>query len=155
MRSTMPDYPLTIQHFLWRSTTLFPGKEIVTRREQGYHRYTYREFGERVAQLAHGLRELGIGPGDRVATCAWNNYRHLELYFAVPCTGAVLHTLNLRLFPDQLEFTIKDAGDRVVFIDKTLLPILNRVAGRIPSVRQIVVLNDGGPLPEHQLDELL
>jgi fatty-acyl-CoA synthase len=90
-----------------------------------------------------------------VATLAWNNYRHLELYYAVPCTGAVLHTLNLRLFPDQLEFTIKDAGDSVVFIDKTLLPILNRVAGRIPSVRQIVVLNDGGPLPEHQLGELL
>ena len=154
MRSTMPDYPLTIQHFLWRSTTLFPGKEIVTRREHGYHRYTYREFGERVAQLAHGLRELGIGPGDRVATCAWNNYRHLELYFAVPCTGAVLHTLNPRLFPEHLEFIVNDAEDRLVFVDASLVPALARIAGKMPSVRQFVCLSDGPP-PESPLTPML
>ena len=151
----MMDYPLTLQHMLWRAQRLFAKKEIVTRREEGLHRYSYSDLAGRVAQLANLLRRLGVKPGDRVATMAWNNYRHLELYYAVPCTGAVLHTLNLRLFPDQLEFTIKDAGDSVVFVDKTLLPLLNRVAGRIPSVRQIVVLNDGGPLPEHQLGELL
>jgi acyl-CoA synthetase (AMP-forming)/AMP-acid ligase II len=151
----MMDYPLTLQHMLWRAQRLFAKKEIVTRREEGLHRYSYSDLAGRVAQLANLLRRLGVKPGDRVATLAWNNYRHLELYYAVPCTGAVLHTLNLRLFPDQLEFTIKDAGDSVVFVDKTLLPLLNRVAGRIPSVRQIVVLNDGGPLPEHQLGELL
>jgi fatty-acyl-CoA synthase len=151
----MMDYPLTLQHMLWRAQRLFAKKEIVTRREEGLHRYSYSDLAGRVAQLANLLRRLGVEPGDRVATLAWNNYRHLELYYAVPCTGAVLHTLNLRLFPDQLEFTIKDAGDSVVFVDKTLLPLLNRVAGRIPSVRQIVVLNDGGPLPEHQLGELL
>jgi fatty-acyl-CoA synthase len=151
----MMDYPLTLQHMLWRAQRLFAKKEIVTRREEGLHRYSYSDLAGRVAQLANLLRRLGVKPGDRVATLAWNNYRHLELYYAVPCTGAVLHTLNLRLFPDQLEFTVKDAGDSVVFVDKTLLPLLNRVAGRIPSVRQIVVLNDGGPLPEHQLGELL
>jgi fatty-acyl-CoA synthase len=84
MRSTMPDYPLTLQHFLWRSTTLFPRKEIVTRREGGRHRYTYADFGARVAQLAHGLKDLGVSAGDRVGTLAWNNYRHLELYYAEP-----------------------------------------------------------------------
>jgi fatty-acyl-CoA synthase len=151
----MMDYPLTLQHVLWRVQRLFDRKEIVTKREEGVHRYTYAELSRRVAQLAHVLSRLGVKPGDRVATLAWNNYRHLELYYAVPCTGAVLHTLNLRLFADQLAFTIKDAGDSVLFVDRTLLPLLNKVAGRIPTVRQIVVLNDGGPLPEHQLGELL
>ena len=84
MESTMPDFPLTIQHLLWRATTLFGKKEIVTRREKGVHRYTYADFGKRVAQLANALRELRIGAGDRVASFAWNNYRHLELYFGVP-----------------------------------------------------------------------
>lgn len=155
MKGLMQDYPLTVQHMLWRMERLFPSKEIVTKREERLHRYTYPELVGRVGQLANVLTRLGVKPGDRVATLAWNNYRHLELYYAVPCMGAVLHTLNLRLFPDQLEFTIKDAGDSVVFVDKTLIPVLNQVAGRIPSVRTIVALNDGGPLPDHQLGEVL
>src|SRR5438874_8281539 len=127
MRSTMPDFPLTLQHFLWRSTTLFPSKEIVTRREAGRHRYTYGDFGQRVAQLAHALKELGIGSGDRVGTLAWNNYRHLELYLAVPCAGAVLHTLTPRLFPEHLEYVINDAEDKVSFVDASVVPVLQRV----------------------------
>jgi len=140
MRSTMPDFPLTLQHFLWRSTTLFPSKEIVTRREGGRHRYTYAEFGRRVAQLAHALRELGIAPGDRVGTLAWNNYRHLELYFAVPCVGAVLHTLNPRLFPEHLEFVINDAEDKVIFVDASIVPVLQRVANNLKGVTHFVVM---------------
>src|SRR3984893_2652216 len=155
MEGLMQDYELTLQHVLWRLERLFPRKEVVTKAEQGVHRTTNGEMVPRVNRLAGALKRLGVKPGDRVATLAWNNYRHLELYYAVPCMGAVLHTLNLRLFPDQLEFTVKDAGDSVIFVDKTLLPILDKVAGRIPSVRQIVVLNDGGPLPEHHLGELL
>jgi fatty-acyl-CoA synthase len=155
MRGLMQDYPLTVQHMLWRLERLFARKEIVTKREDGLHRYTYGEFARRVHQAANVLTRLGVKQGDRVATLAWNNYRHLELYYAIPCMGAVLHTLNLRLFPDQLEFTIRDADDSLLFVDRTLLPVLNKVAGRIPSVRQIVVLNDGDPLPEHQLGELL
>src|SRR2546429_9466410 len=99
MRSTMPDFPLTLQHFLWRSTTLFPRKEIVTRRESGRHRYTYADFGRRGAQLAHALKELGIAPGDRGGTPARNNYPHPALYFPVPRPGAGLPTLDPRLFP--------------------------------------------------------
>jgi len=146
----MPDFPLTLQHFLWRSTTLFPRKEIVTRREGGRHRYTYAEFGRRVAQLAHALRELGIAPGDRVGTLAWNNYRHLELYFAVPCVGAVLHTLNPRLFPEHLEFVINDAEDKVIFVDASIVPVLQRVAKNLKRVTQFVVMADG-PSPDGQL----
>jgi len=150
MRSTMPDFPLTLQHFLWRSTALFPRKEIVTRRETGRHRYTYADFGRRVAQLAHALRELGIAHGDRVGTLAWNNYRHLELYFAVPCSGAVLHTLNPRLFPEHLEFVINDADDKVIFVDASIVPALQRVAKNLKGVKQFVIMADG-PSPDGQL----
>src|SRR5438093_4425711 len=135
MRSTMPDFPLTLQHFLWRATTLFPTKEIVTRRESSRHRYTYALFGQRVAQLAHALKELGVGAGDRVCTLAWNNYRHLELYFAVPGAGAVLHTLNPRLFPEHLQYVINDAEDRVIFVDASILPALQRIADDINHPR--------------------
>jgi len=150
MRSTMPDFPLTLQHFLWRSTTLFPTKEIVTRRETGRHRYTYADFGGRVAQLAHGLKHLGVSAGDRVGTLAWNNYRHLELYFAVPGAGAVLHTLNPRLFPEHLQYVINDAEDKVIFVDASLLPALQRIAKDINGVQQFVVMTDG-PSPDGQL----
>src|SRR6185437_16763154 len=107
----------------------------------------------RVHQLAHALEELGVRPGDRVATLAWNNYRHLELYYAIPCMGAVLHTLNLRLFPEQLAFVIEDAGDKVLAVDKSLIPILNKIAGKMPTVETIIVLSDGGDLPAHDLGE--
>jgi fatty-acyl-CoA synthase len=150
MRSTMPDLPLTLQHFLWRSMALFPNKEIVTRREGTRHRYTYADFGRRVAQLAHALKELGVGPGDRVGTLAWNNYRHLELYFAVPCAGAVLHTLNPRLFPEHLEYVINDAEDKVIFVDASVMPALQRVAARLKGVGQFVIMTDG-PSPDGQL----
>jgi len=154
MRSTMPDFPLTLQHFLWRSTTLFPSKEIVTRRESGRHRYTYTEFGQRVAQLAHALKELGVSPGDRVGTLAWNNYRHLELYFAVPGAGAVLHTLNPRLFPEHLQYVINDAEDRVIFVDASILPVLQRIADDLKGVKQFVIMTDG-PSPDGQLKPML
>jgi fatty-acyl-CoA synthase len=154
MRSTMPDFPLTLQHFLWRSTTLFPSKEIVTRRESSRHRYTYAQFGQRVAQLAHALRELGVGAGDRVGTLAWNNYRHLELYFAVPGAGAVLHTLNPRLFPEHLQYVINDAEDRVIFVDASILPALQRIADDIKGVKHFVVMTDG-PSPDGQLKPML
>jgi len=154
MRSTMPDFPLTLQHFLWRATTLFPTKEIVTRRESSRHRYTYAQFGQRVAQLAHALKELGVGAGDRVGTLAWNNYRHLELYFAVPGAGAVLHTLNPRLFPEHLQYVINDAEDRVIFVDASILPALQRIADDIKGVKHFVVMTDG-PSPDGQLKPML
>ncbi len=142
MQATMQDFPLTLQHILWRAEKLFRHKEIVTKQERGVHRYTYGDFVARVNRLAGALTRLGIRPGDRVATLAWNNYRHLEAYYAVPCMGAVLHTLNLRLFPDQLAFVINDAEDRIILADRTLLPILEKVSGRIPKVEKVIVLDD-------------
>ena len=139
----MMDYPLTLTHVLERSAKLYPRKEIASRLDDGsMHQYTYADFYRRVHRLAHVLRELGVQPGDRIGTLCWNSYRHLELYFAVPCYGAVLHTLNLRLAADQLSFIINHAEDRIIFVDASLLPILEAIRGELKSVRQIVVLDD-------------
>src|SRR5579872_1492800 len=138
----MQDYELTLQHVLWRLERLHGKREIVTKREQGVHRTTNGEMVPRINRLAGALKRLGIKPGDRVATLAYNNYRHLELYYAVPCMGAVLHTLNLRLFPQHLEFIINDAEDKVLFVDQPLIPLLKPLLGKIPSVERIVLMTD-------------
>jgi fatty-acyl-CoA synthase len=152
----MQDYPLTLQHLFWRIERLFGEREIVTRREASVHRYTNADLVRRVYRLANALRRLGVRPGDRVGTLAWNNYRHLELYYAVPLMGAVLHTLNMRLFPDQLEFVIRDAADRFLFVDASLVPVLDKLAGKIETVERIVVLADESEsVPPHQLGQVL
>src|SRR5438046_7715635 len=142
----MQTYPLTLTKHLKRARAFFPDKEIVSKLEAGIFRYTYRDFAGRVAQLANVLRGLGIGRGDRVGTLAWNSHRHLELYYAVPCMGAVLHTLNLRLFPQHLEFIINDAEDKVLFVDQSLLPLLKPLVGKIPSIKTVVLMADGAPV---------
>src|SRR5437016_9353864 len=142
----MQDYELTLQHVLWRIERLHQKREVVTKRDDGVHRSTYGEMVPRINRLAGALKKLGVKPGDRVATLAWNNNRHLELYYAVPCMGAVLHTLNLRLFPQHLEFIINDAEDKVLFVDQSLLPILKPLIGKIPTIQTIVLLAEG-PAP--------
>jgi len=151
----MQDYELSLQHVLWRLERLYQRKEVVTKQEQGVHRTTNGEMVPRINRLAGALKRLGVKPGDRVATLAWNNYRHLELYYAVPCMGAVLHTLNLRLFPQHLEFIINDAEDKVLFLDQTLLPLLKPLTGKIPSVKKFVLMGNGTPVAEHGLGETL
>ena len=144
----MQDYELSLQHVLWRIERLHQKKEVVTKREQGVHRMTNGEMVPRINRLAGALKRLGIKPGDRVATLAFNNYRHLELYYAVPCMGAVLHTLNLRLFPQHLEFIINDAEDKVLFVDQALIPLLKPLMGKIPSLQKIVLMTDS-PAASH------
>ncbi len=143
MEGLMQDYELSLQHVLWRIERLHQKKELVTKRDDGVHRTTYGEMVPRINRLAGALKRLGVKPGDRVATLAWNNDRHLELYYAVPCMGAVLHTLNLRLFPQHLEFIINDAEDKVLFVDQSLLPLLKPLLGKIPSVETIVLMAEG------------
>src|SRR4029077_20061467 len=106
MESLMMDYPLTLQHFFSRAIRLFAHKEVVTLTPHGKHRYTYAEWGRRVQQLANALSREGVQEGDRIATFGWNTYRHLELYFGIPCLGAVLHTLNIRLSAEQLTYIV-------------------------------------------------
>jgi len=151
----MQDYELSLQHVLWRIERLHQKKEVVTKRDEGIHRTTYGEMVPRINRLAGALKRLGVKPGDRVATLAWNNNRHLELYYAVPCMGAVLHTLNLRLFPQHLEFIINDAEDKVLFVDQSLLPLLKPLLGKIPTVETIVLMAEGPAPASEGLPQML
>lgn len=142
MEGLMMDYPLTLQHAFQRAVRIFYKKEIVTQLDSGLHRYTYRDWGKRVLQLANALHKQGVKEGDRIATFAWNTYRHLELYFAIPCLGAVLHTLNIRLFADQLTYIINNAEDSIIFVDGDLVPILEGLADHLPTVKLYVIMGD-------------
>src|SRR5579885_2090824 len=145
MNGLMMDYPLTLQHSFNRAIRLFPKREVATLTENGIHRYTYADFGQRVTQLAAALAKLGIKQGERVATFGWNTYRHLELYFAVPCMGAVLHTLNIRLFADQITYIVNDAEDSIIFVDGDLVPLLEAFVDKLPTVRQYVIMGEPSP----------
>src|SRR5579864_3873525 len=148
MNGLMMDFPLTLQHFLELAGKLFPNKEIVTRAPAGMHRYCYRDYYRRTHRLAHVLEQLGVQPGDRVGTLVWNTHQHLELYFGITCYGAVLHTLNLRLSSDDLAFIIGHAEDRVIFVDRSLVPLLGKIRDRIPCVQKFVVIESGAPAGE-------
>ena len=142
MQGLMMDYQLTLQHFYNRAVRIFPRKEIVTQTDTGLHRYTFGEWGKRTAQLANALHRAGVKEGDRIATFGWNTYRHLELYFAIPCIGAVLHTLNIRLFADQLAYIVNNAEDSMIFVDGDLVPILEGLADRLTTVKQYVIMGE-------------
>ena len=135
-------YPLTLTHILERSAKLFAAKSIASCLPEGVHRYSYADLHGRVHRLAHGLARLGIQRGDRVGTLCWNSYRHLELYFGVPCFGGVLHTLNLRLSKDQLIFIINHAQDRLIFVDSSLWPTLKEIKHALPNNCRFVVIKD-------------
>jgi len=138
----MMDYPLLLKSVLYRANTLFPEKEIVSRSSHGVFRYTYRDMHRRVCRLANALDRLGVQPGDHVGSFAWNNHRHLELYFAVPCSQRVLHTVNIRLFREQLIYVINHAEDRILFVDEDLLPVIEDIQDELKTVEQYVVLSD-------------
>ncbi len=142
MQGLMMDYPLTLDRVLEHANRMFPHKRISTKLPDGsIHRYTYADLYKRVKRLANVLQKLGIKPGDRVGTFAWNNYQHVEMYFGIPAVGAVCHTLNIRLFPEQLAYVVNHAEDKVVFIDGTLLPLYERVADQIDCVQHYVLFN--------------
>src|SRR5271156_4415637 len=139
---TMMDVPLTVRWIFEHTQRNHGSREIVSRQDDGsIFRYTYADFGKRVAKLANALVEMGIRPGDRVASFGWNTHRHLELYYAVPMIGAVLHTANIRLFPEQVCWSFEHAGDKVVFVDGSLAPAVARaLAVRPDTKRRYVVM---------------
>jgi fatty-acyl-CoA synthase len=137
------DFPLTLHHPLHRMRSVHPAAEVVTLTGAGLTRASYGEVAERVDRLARVLETLGVKQGERVGTFAWNNQRHLELYMAVPCVGAVLHTLNVRLFAEQLAYIVGHAEDGVIFVDDSLVPILQDLAPSFSGVRHYVVMGDG------------
>jgi len=145
MHGLMMDYPLTIQTILDRAERMYGHKHVTSQlTDKSIHRYTYAEMGRRVRQLVAVLAKLGIQPGDRVATLCWNHYWHLEAYFAIPCMGAVLHTLNLRLHHSDLEFIINHAEDRVIIVDDILLPLLEPIKDKIKTVKHLIVVPTSG-----------
>jgi fatty-acyl-CoA synthase len=143
------DFPLNLHHIRRRMLACHPEREVVSLTETGTVRANYGEISARVDRLARVLSRLGIGQGDRVGTFAWNNQRHFELYMAIPCVGAVLHTLNVRLFAEQLTYIVNHAEDQVIFVDDSLVPLLEPLAPSFEGVRHFVVMGDGdaGSLP--------
>ena len=143
MLSTMQDRPLTINHIFEHGRRVHSDSEIITFMGDGSRRASYAEVANRAELLAAALRKLGIKEGDRVGTFAWNTQEHMEAYFAIPCMGAVLHTLNLRLFPEQLSYIINHAEDRIVIVDDSLVPLLAKVAKDLKTVERYIVVGSG------------
>ncbi len=142
MQGLMMDYPLTLDRIIEHANQIYPHKGIATKLPDGsFHRYTYADFYKRVKRLANVLVTLGVESGDRVGTFAFNNYQHMELYFGIPGAGAVCHTLNIRLSPDQLAYIINHAEDKVIFIDGPLLPLFEKLTGLIDTVKHFVLFN--------------
>lgn len=148
MQGLMQDHPLSQVELFNRAERLFPKKEIVTATAVGKERVSYGEWAARTRKLGGVLDNLGISAEGRVGTFAWNTARHLELYFAAPCSGRVLHTLNIRLFPEQLTYIVNHAEDEVIFIDRTLTQLLWPLLDTFETVRHIVIMDDGaGEMP--------
>ena len=154
MRGLMQDWPLTLPHVLHRAEQLFGHKRIVTATATGETTTSVADWAVRVRRLATALDGLGVPADGRVATFCWNTARHLELYLAAPCTGRVLHTLNIRLFPEQLVYVANHAEDDVVFVDRSLLPLFSSLREQLTTVRHVVVIDDGAdaPVPDDVLD---
>ena len=139
MKSTMQDAPLLISGIVRHGVAIYPEKKVFTVTPDGVEEGTFAQIAHRAEQLATALANLGIERGDRVATFMWNNQAHMEVYLAVPSMGAVLHTLNIRLFPEQLAYIINHAEDRVIIVDASLVPLLARVKDQIPATTTIIV----------------
>jgi len=147
----MMEYPLLLRTFLLRAAKFFPKKELVSSYPNETFRYTYADYFKRTCQLAHALKSLGVKKGDRVASFALNNHRHMELYFGVPCIGAVLHTVNPRLPQHHMVYIINHAEDKVMFVDEDLLFLIEAIKDQLKTVKQFVILSQSGKLPETSL----
>ncbi|WP_057912512.1 long-chain fatty acid--CoA ligase [Peribacillus muralis] len=150
----MIDTPLIMTQIIERAEKYFSKKEVVSRTDGGIHTFTYAEIAERTRRLASVLAKLGIKTGDRVGTLAWNHHRHLEAYFAIPCSGAVLHTINMRLSPQHVSYIVNSAKDRLLLIDPDVIPLLEAIKDELPTVEGYIVMTDKAELPETSLSPL-
>ncbi|MEM7023245.1 MAG: long-chain-fatty-acid--CoA ligase [Pseudomonadota bacterium] len=156
MQGLMMDRPLLISSILEHAAAQHGQVEIVSQTaDLGVYRTTYDDLRSRTCQLAHALQDaFGIGIGDRIATFAWNDHRHLELYYGIAGIGAICHTVNPRLFPDQITYIINHAEDCYLFVDPMFMPLVERLAPQLPTLRGIVVLTDADHMPDSQLANL-
>ena len=154
MHGLIMDFQLTIPTILRRAEQLHYDREVVTRMpDESLHRYTYGDMVGRTKRLAVALKKLGVEDGDRVATFCWNHYQHLEAYMAIPSIGAVLHTLNLRLHPDDLTYIASHAGDKVVIVDEVLWDLFAQFRDTVPSLEHVIVIRTSDkPLPPNTID---
>lgn len=144
MQGLMQDFPLTVESIFQRGTSYFPHSRIVTRTAGATARSTFEDFGSETRALAGALDHLGLSEDARVGSFAWNTARHLALYFAVPSTGRVLHTINIRYFAEHVRYTIEHAEDEAIFVDSSLFHLLSGHLPHLGRVRHIVVMDDGG-----------
>ncbi|MFL6161298.1 MAG: long-chain fatty acid--CoA ligase [Jatrophihabitantaceae bacterium] len=145
MHGLMQDYPLTIEAILRHGERMFGAKQLITQQVSDRERITVTDLAGRARQVAGVLAELGVSADGRVGSFGWNTANHVALYFGVPCSGRVLHTMNIRLFADQLIYTVEHAEDEVVFVDQSLLPLLAQYLPKLSTVRHVVVFDDGAP----------
>jgi fatty-acyl-CoA synthase len=156
MHGLMQDRPLLISSLIEHAARFHPDTEIVSRLPEGsMHRTTWAGVARRSRQVANALAKLGIQPGERVGTLAWNSYRHLALYFGVSGTGAVLHTVNPRLFPEQIDYIVNHAEDQVLFFDITFAPLVEKLAPALKTVKAFIAMTDREHMPAIQVPNLL
>ncbi|NNF81059.1 MAG: AMP-binding protein, partial [Rhizobiales bacterium] len=152
MQGLMQDWPLLAHKVLDHAATYHPDREIVSRSIEGpIHRQTYTDLNRRARKLASACQKRGIKLGDVVGTMAWNGYRHLETWYAIMGIGAVVHTLNPRLFPEQLVYIIDHADDTCFFVDLTFVPILEAIQDKLPKIKNFVVMTDRKHMPDTKL----
>ena len=156
MKGLMQNAPLMISSLLQTGADVFGGSEVVSViAGEGVVRHTYRDINQRAKQLAQALGDAGIGMTDRVATLAWNDHRHLEIYYGVSGIGAVCHTINPRLFPEQLIYIINHAEDRIIMVDPMFVPLIEKIIDNCPKLEKIVVLCTAENLPDTALDAMV
>ena len=156
MQGLMMTHALTIGSLMAHAQRLHPEQQIVSlTADQGVSRYAYRDCFARAARLANALSALGMRAGDRAATLAWNDHRHMELYYAVSCAGGICHTVNPRLFPDQIRWILDHAEDRLLFIDAMFLPLIEKLAPALPRIEHVVVMTGAQSMPESALPNVL
>src|SRR6202163_4915514 len=149
MLGLMQDWPLLCTRIIEHAATVHGTQEAVTRSVEGpIHRTTYAEIRDRALKVSQRLDRDGIQLGDRVATIAWNTWRHLEAWYGIMGIGAICHTVNPRLFPDQIAWIINHAGDRVIFVDLTFVPVVEKLAASLPTIEQVIVLTDREHMPK-------
>ena len=155
MKGLIMDYPLTLTHFFERTRKLFHKKTLATRVPGvGLQRYTYADYADRVCRLSAALAGLGLKKGDRVGTFAWNSHRHMEVYFAAPLMGMVLHTVNIRLSAQDITYIVNHAGDEVLIVDASLWHILEPIRKDLTTVKHVIIMKDTpeAELPPDALD---